>query len=138
MRHHKSWRCQFEIDQIVRRSRWIGVIAFAPKPLNAHKRYSESDLVQRFGFAHFALFGSFVRNRAGDDSDVDILVRLDGHTTSERYVGTQFCIEDLLGRPVDLMTDGALRRELRPASSARRSMSEQKSELRGWRFNGED
>lgn len=28
--------------------------------------------------------------------------------------GVQFYLEDLLGRPVDLVTDKALRRELRP------------------------
>ena len=38
----------------------------------------------------------------------------DGRATSKRYFGTQFYIEDLLGRPTDLVTDGTLRRELRP------------------------
>ena len=78
--------------------------------LRAHK----TTLAQRFGVTDLALFGSFARNRADDDSDVDILVRFDGRTTSKRYFGTQFYIEDLLGHSVDLVTDGALRRELRP------------------------
>ena len=78
--------------------------------LRAHK----TALAERYGVADLALFGSFARDRAGDDSDVDILVRFDGRATSQRYFGTQFYIEDLLGRPVDLVTEGALRRELRP------------------------
>ena len=78
--------------------------------LRAHK----TTLAQRYGVSDLALFGSFARNRAGDDSDVDILVRFDGRATSKRYFGTQFYIEDLLGRSVDLVTDDALRRELRP------------------------
>ncbi len=78
--------------------------------LRAHK----ATLAQRFGVADLALFGSFARDRAGDDSDVDILVRFDGRATSKRYFGAQFYIEDLLGRSVDLVTDDALRRELRP------------------------
>ena len=45
---------------------------------------------------------------------MDILARFDGPATSERYFGAQFYIEDLLGRPVDLVTDKALRAELRP------------------------
>jgi predicted nucleotidyltransferase len=45
---------------------------------------------------------------------VDILVAFDGPATSERYFGVQFYLEDLLGRPVDLVTDKALRPELRP------------------------
>lgn len=78
--------------------------------LRAHKPVLE----QRFGIVDLALFGSFARDRAGDESDVDILVRFDGLATSKRYFGTQFYIEDLLGRSVDLVTDSALRRELRP------------------------
>ena len=38
----------------------------------------------------------------------------DGPATVERYFGVQFFLEDLLGRPVDLVTDKALRPELRP------------------------
>jgi predicted nucleotidyltransferase len=32
----------------------------------------------------------------------------------QRYFGVQFYLEDLLGRPVDLVTAKALRAELRP------------------------
>ena len=78
--------------------------------LRAHKTI----LVQRFGVVDLALFGSIVRDQATDDSDVDILVRFDSPATSKRYFGVQFYIEDLLGRPVDLVTDKALRAEMRP------------------------
>lgn len=46
---------------------------------------------------------------------MDVLVAFDGPATSARYFGVQFFLEDLLGRPVDLVTDRALRPELRPA-----------------------
>ena len=49
-----------------------------------------------------------------DGSDVDILVSFDGPATSRTYFGVQFYIEDLLGRPVDLVTEKALRPEFRP------------------------
>ena len=78
--------------------------------LRAHK----ATLAQRFGVTKLALFGSIVRDQATDDSDVDILVRFDSPATSKRYFGVQFYIEDLLGRPVDLVTDKALRAEMRP------------------------
>lgn len=71
-------------------------------------------LMQRFGVRDLALFGSMARDKAHDDSDVDILVSFDGPATSKRYFGVQFYLEDLLGRPVDLVTDKALRPELRP------------------------
>lgn len=78
--------------------------------LRAHK----TTLAQRFGVVDLALFGSIVRDQATDDSDVDILVKFDSPATSKRYFGVQFYIEDLLGRPVDLVTDKALREEMRP------------------------
>jgi uncharacterized protein len=71
-------------------------------------------LAQRFGVTDLALFGSTVRNTARPDSDVDVLVAFDGPATSARYFGVQFYLEDLLGCPVDLVTDKALRPELRP------------------------
>lgn len=71
-------------------------------------------LRQRFNVASLALFGSTARDSARADSDIDILVSFDGPATSERYFGVLFHLEDLFGRPVDLVTDKALRPELRP------------------------
>ena len=71
-------------------------------------------LVDRFGVVRLALFGSTARDTARPDSDVDVLVAFDGPATSERYFGVQFCLEDLLGRPVDLVTEKPLRERLRP------------------------
>jgi len=70
-------------------------------------------LAREFGVAALALFGSVSRDDAEHGSDVDILVRFDGPATSRRYFGVQFHLEDLLGRPVDLVTEKALRPELR-------------------------
>ena len=75
---------------------------------------SKATLVARYGVTDIALFGSTARDTARVDSDIDILVSFDGPATSVRYFGVQFFLEDLLGRPVDLVTDKALRPELRP------------------------
>lgn len=75
---------------------------------------SKPTLAERFGVMQLALFGSTARDEARPNSDIDILVSFDGPATSERYFGVQFFLEDLLGRPIDLVTDKALRRELRP------------------------
>ena len=61
-----------------------------------------------------------VRDTAKPGSDVDVLVAFDGPATSARYFGVQFCVEDLLGRAVDLVTERALRPELRPAIESER------------------
>ncbi|EPC00404.1 hypothetical protein L861_14110 [Litchfieldella anticariensis FP35 = DSM 16096] len=71
-------------------------------------------LVSEYGVKELALFGSMARDQASEDSDIDILVSFDGPATSARYFGVQFYLEDLLGHPVDLVTDKALRPELRP------------------------
>jgi predicted nucleotidyltransferase len=75
---------------------------------------SKPILAARYGVTRLALFGSAARDSARRDSDVDILVAFDGPATADRYFGVQFYLEDLLGRPVDLVTDRALRAELRP------------------------
>ena len=75
---------------------------------------SKAVLAERFGVTRLALFGSTARDSAREDSDVDILVTFDGTADSTRYFGVQFYLEDVLGRPVDLVTDKALRKELRP------------------------
>ena len=77
-------------------------------------REHKATLAQRFGVTELALFGSFARDQATDDSDVDILVRFDKPATSASFFGTQFYLEDLLGRPVDLATNRDLRVEIRP------------------------
>lgn len=80
------------------------------KMLDAHK----ATLSERFGVMDLALFGSTARDTAGEGSDVDILVSSDGPAHSKRHFGVQFYLEDLLGSPVDLVTDTALGPELRP------------------------
>ena len=78
--------------------------------LNAHK----PELEKQFGVTTLALFGSTARDSARSDSDLDILVDFDGPATSQRYFGVQFYLEDLFNCPVDLVTQKALRPELRP------------------------
>jgi len=80
------------------------------KVLRAHKAI----LTRRFGVTNLAVFGSAARDEMSSDSDIDILVRFDRPGTSKAYFGVQFYLEDLLGHPVDLVTDKALRVELRP------------------------
>lgn len=78
--------------------------------LIAHK----PEIQRRFGVLGLALFGSRARGQALKDSDTDVLVSFDGPADSARYFGLQFYLEDLLGGPVDLVTDKALRPQLRP------------------------
>lgn len=71
-------------------------------------------MVDRFDVTELALFGSFARDAADDDSDIDVLVGFAGPATAKSYFGVQFYIEDLLGRAVDVVTTKGLRPEMRP------------------------
>ena len=75
---------------------------------------SRPELSAQFGVTRQSLFGSFARDGATESSDIDVLVSFDGPATSQRYFGVLFFLEDLFGRPVDLVSDRALRAELRP------------------------
>ena len=77
-------------------------------------RTHKASLAQRFGITRLALFGSFARDQATDDSDIDILVQFDEPPDWKRYFGAQGYLEDLLGRPVDMTTNQDLRIEIRP------------------------
>ena len=90
-------------DSVMNRERVLALLA-EHKPV----------LAERFGVQRLALFGSFARDSAREDSDVDVLVAFDGPATAKCYFGVQFYLEDLFGREVDLVTEDALRPRLRP------------------------
>ena len=74
----------------------------------------QQEIAARYGVKRLALFGSAARDELGVSSDVDVLVEFTGPATFGGYMDLKFYLEDLLGRPVDLVTDKALRNELRP------------------------
>ena len=77
-------------------------------------RTHEATLAQRFSVIGLALFGSFARDQAVEDSDVDILVRFDAPPDWQRYFGARFYLEDLRERIVELATRQELRTGVRP------------------------
>jgi hypothetical protein len=72
------------------------------------------ELRRSFGVTSLSLFGSAARDEAREGSDIDILVEFDRPATFHNYFDLKFRLEELLCRPVDLVTDKALRAELRP------------------------
>ncbi len=78
--------------------------------LRAHK----ATLAERFGVTSISLFGSVARDQAKDNSDIDILVEFDSPPGWRNYFGAQVFLEDVLERPVDMMTLAEVRLEIRP------------------------
>ncbi len=71
-------------------------------------------LRERFGVTEISLYGSFARDEATEDSDIDVVVKFDGSPSARSYFGAQFYIEDLFGRSVDLARRHELRKEILP------------------------
>lgn len=65
---------------------------------------------RRWGVVEFSLFGSVLRDDFQPDSDIDVMVRFE---PGERPPGFGFIdmkleLEDLFGRPVDLVEEGTI------------------------------
>ena len=69
------------------------------------------------GVADLRLFGSFARDEARDDSDVDLLCRTTRRLGLE-FFGIQVELGERLGREVELFEEG----ELRPLAARRAAM----------------
>ena len=65
--------------------------------------------VQRAG-----VFGSFARGEQTPTSDVDLLIEPDAKATLFTLARIEMALEDILGRPVDLITFNALETSARP------------------------
>lgn len=75
--------------------------------LRAHR-----EELRRLGVRRLGLFGSHLHGTAGEDSDIDLLVTL-AKPSFDDYMDTKFLLEDIFGKKVDLVTDGALKKALR-------------------------
>jgi len=62
-------------------------------------------LQEEYGVKHLKIFGSYARGEQEEDSDVDILVSLDEEVDLLEFVGLKFYLEEILGLPVDLLSD---------------------------------
>ena len=69
---------------------------------------------KRLGVASLSLFGSLARDEARDGSDIDVLVRFEGQPTFDRYMDLKALLETVTAHRVDLVTEAAIKPELRP------------------------
>jgi predicted nucleotidyltransferase len=66
-----------------------------------------------FQVRSLAVFGSVARGDEHPGSDVDFLVQFENSATFDQYMNLKFFLEDLLGCPVDLVTQDAVRPQTR-------------------------
>lgn len=71
------------------------------------------DTLQAMGVQRMGLFGSYRRNEARADSDIDLLFQMDDMTFA-KWMDVWNFLEDGLGHEIDLVPDQDLREEIRP------------------------
>jgi len=75
--------------------------------LHAH-RQEILDLATRHGARHVRVFGSIARRDARPNSDIDLLVEVEPGRTLLDLIALEQDLEELLGRPVEVLTDRGL------------------------------
>jgi uncharacterized protein len=78
------------------------------------RRLSErQDDLARLGVTALRLFGSYARDEARADSDIDLVVAFGRQASFDEFMDLKFLLEDAMGRPVDLITEAAVRPQLK-------------------------
>lgn len=73
------------------------------------------DQLKSLGAKSFGLFGSFARNEANEDSDVDMIVEFqEGKKSYDNFIELAYLLENLLGRKVELVTESSLSKYIKP------------------------
>lgn len=76
---------------------------------------ANQEQLKTLGVKKLGLFGSFVRNEPDNASDIDLLVEFEpGQKTFDNFIQLSFLLEDLLARPVEVVTPESLSPYLSP------------------------
>ncbi len=76
---------------------------------------SNQNRIKALGVRKLGLFGSFVREEQSHDSDIDLLVEFEQEKkTFKNFMALSFLLEDILNRPIELVTSESLSPYIRP------------------------
>jgi predicted nucleotidyltransferase len=71
--------------------------------------HSNQTQLKAFGIKKLGLFGSFARNQASTESDIDLLIFFEkGEKKLENLLGAHEYLEKLFGRKTELITEDSL------------------------------
>ena len=76
------------------------------------KLQENRETIRRLGVRRLGIFGSYARNEQTEASDMDFLVEFEKKTFNN-YMDLKFFLENLFGRPVDLVISDAVKPRLR-------------------------
>jgi predicted nucleotidyltransferase len=77
------------------------------------KREEIVRIARKHGVGRISIFGSFARGEATEDSDIDLLIDVQGPTPPWFPGGLVADLEELLGRRVDVVEADAIREGMR-------------------------
>jgi len=73
------------------------------------KLQENMDEIKKFGVKRIGIFGSVVRGKAGEKSDIDFVVDFEeGKITFKNFGGLVEFLENLFGKEVDILTPGGI------------------------------
>jgi predicted nucleotidyltransferase len=77
--------------------------------------HANEESISHFGVNRLGIFGSFVRDEANPESDVDFFIEFDPEKkTFKNFMGLSFLLEELTGRKVELVTPQSLSKYIGP------------------------
>ena len=77
------------------------------------KRQTVLEIAARHGARNVRVFGSVARGDADESSDIDLLVELEPGRSLFDHAALLVELRELLGRPVDVVTESGLRPRIR-------------------------
>ncbi len=77
------------------------------------KREEILRICAKYGARNVRVFGSAARGEADEESDIDFLVEMEAGRSLFDLGGLQYELEQLLGRPVDVVSDRGIKPRIR-------------------------
>jgi predicted nucleotidyltransferase len=102
--------CDCQLPWVLREER--NLMATASREILAVLQQNR-DALRGFGVRRLALFGSYARGEPTPNSDLDFVVELQ-ERSFDSFMGLKLFLEDLFGRPVDLVLEHTIKPRLRP------------------------
>jgi uncharacterized protein len=87
---------------------WYSVGTMSGKELLKKRRNDILKVAKEHGASNVRVFGSVVRGEDVEGSDIDFLVEMEKGRSYFDLVGFWQVLEDMLGRKIDVLTDGGL------------------------------
>jgi predicted nucleotidyltransferase len=73
--------------------------------LQLHKQ----EMLQQFGATKIGLAGSYARDEANEDSDIDIIVEIQSDNKFRSFFNLLYYLQEFLGQKIDLATESSLK-----------------------------